>query len=47
MMPNLTGMILPQSTSYASVPRSIKSSLVKTAKVLLPMIAEQKNFFKA
>ncbi len=37
IMPNLTGITRPHRTSYASVPRSIKSSFVKTAKVLRPI----------
>ncbi len=37
IMPNLTGITRPHRTSYASVPRSIKSSFVKTAKVRLPI----------
>lgn len=36
MRPSLTGMTLPISTSIASVPASIRSSLVTTARVLLP-----------
>ena len=36
IMPSLTGMTLPISTSIASVPASIKSSFVTTANVLLP-----------
>lgn len=36
IMPSLTGMTLPIRTSMASVPASIKSSLVTTARVLLP-----------
>lgn len=36
MRPSLTGMTLPISTSMASVPASIRSSLVTTASVLLP-----------
>lgn len=36
MMPSLTGMTLPIRTSMASVPASIRSSLVTTARVLLP-----------
>jgi len=39
-MPNLTGITRPHRTSYASVPRSIKSSFVKTAKVLRPISNE-------
>lgn len=35
-MPSLTGMTLPINTSMASVPASIRSSLVTTASVLLP-----------
>lgn len=36
MRPSLTGMTRPISTSIASVPASIRSSLVTTASVLLP-----------
>lgn len=36
MSPSLTGMTRPISTSIASVPASIRSSLVTTASVLLP-----------
>ena len=36
IMPNLTGMTLPINMSIASVPASIRSSLVTTASVLLP-----------
>lgn len=36
IIPSFTGMTLPISTSIASVPASIRSSLVTTARVLLP-----------
>lgn len=36
IIPSLTGMTLPIRTSMASVPASIRSSLVTTARVLLP-----------
>lgn len=36
IMPSLMGMTLPIRTSMASVPASIRSSLVTTARVLLP-----------
>lgn len=37
MMPSLTGMTWPHRTSIASVPASIKSSLVTTASVRRPV----------
>lgn len=40
-MPSLTGMTLPINTSIASVPASIRSSLVTTAKVLLPKYTDK------
>lgn len=40
MRPSLTGMTRPISTSMASVPASIRSSLVTTASVLLPAETE-------
>ena len=36
MMPSFTGITRPHRTSYASVPRSIRSSLVNTANVRRP-----------
>lgn len=36
MMPSLTGITLPMSTSIASVPASMRSSFVITARVLRP-----------
>ena len=36
IIPSLTGITLPQRMSMASVPASMRSSLVMTAKVLRP-----------
>ncbi len=42
-MPSLTGMIRPSSTSRASVPASIKSSLLTTSSVLRPERTQPMN----
>ena len=42
MIPSLTGITLPSKASRASVPLSIKSNLVKTAKVLNPEYEQHK-----